>query len=98
MEHESSQLSDAVVFELPAYADVEALRARLRPRWPGRATRAGDVWFVHARVRADATDLGSLLRAVEAYVAAAGLLALRYSVDGRFYIVEARAPDVAVAA
>jgi hypothetical protein len=89
MDETPLQLSNVVRFELPAYADADALCARLRPRWPGTKTLAGDVWRVSARVQTSKSDLAALLRAVEAYVADAELDAIRYQLDGRFYIMDA---------
>ena len=93
MEEHLLRMSNVVRFELPAYADVGELCARIRPRWPGAANREGDVWCVTARVRSTKNDVARLLRAVESYVAYAGLLAIRFQLDGRFYVMEARGPE-----
>ena len=98
MESNRQRLSNVVRFELPSYADVDDLAARIRPRWTGSTKREGDVWLVTARVRANANDLARLLREVEIYVAEAGLLAIRFRLDGRFYLMEAAALDRAAAA
>jgi hypothetical protein len=89
MDETPLRLSDVVRFELPAYVDAETLCDRLRPRWPGTKTLDGDVWRVSARVEKSKADLVALLRTVEAYVAEAGLDAIRYQLDGRFYIMDA---------
>lgn len=89
MEETIPILSNVVRFELPAYADADEFSARLRTTWPGTKRRRGDAWIVSARLRAAATDLAVLLRAVEAYVADAELHAIRYQLDGRFYILAA---------
>ena len=81
---------DVVRFEIPAYADVDAFCERIRARWPGTRRRGDDdVWLVSARVRRSRNDLARLLRDVEAYVAETGLLAIRYHVDGRAYVMTA---------
>ena len=98
METSRLRFSNVVLFELPAYADVDEFEARIRPRWTGATRREGDVWLVTARARANTNDLAQLLREVETYVAEAGLLAIRYRLDGRFYIMEATALDRAASA
>lgn len=91
MEDVIAQMSEVVLFEIPACTDVDRFFERIRPRWPGWTRREADVWLVAARVKADDNDLAVLLRKVEAYVAEAGLQAIRYCLDDRFYIVEAPA-------
>ena len=49
-----------------------------------------DVWLVGATVKVDDVDLAVLLRAVEAAVAELELLAIRYCLDGRFYVMGGR--------
>jgi hypothetical protein len=85
------ELDDLVLFELPVYADVDALSRRVRPRWRGWTRREDDLWLVAAEVDVDPADLATLLREVEAFVADEGLLAIRFCLDGRFHVMEARA-------
>lgn len=98
MDETSQELSNVVRFEIPNYVDVEGLCEQIRPRWPGSEKRTGGVWVVSARLRKSHRDLARLLRTVEAYVAEAGLQAIRYHLDGRFYILEAPALDLTQAA
>lgn len=77
-----------IFFEIPAYADVEQFCARIRPRWPGWKMCDVDVWLVGATVKVDDSDLAVLLRAVGDAIAELDLLAIRYCVDGRFYVME----------
>jgi hypothetical protein len=88
MDDRPLQMSNVVRFELPAYADADAFCARIRSRWPGTRRLDGDVWCISARVRRSDSDLALLLRAVEAYVADVGLQAIRYELDGRWYIMD----------
>jgi hypothetical protein len=81
--------SNVVRFELPAYADVDGFCARIRPRWRGSKRQQDEIWVVSAQLRTARGDLARLLRAVEGYVADAALLAIRYQLDGRYYIMEA---------
>jgi hypothetical protein len=85
-----SSMSNVVRFELPAYAGIDELCAYIRPRWGGSIKFQDDVWYISARVRRSRNDLAQLLRKVEAYVAESGLQAIRYELDGRFYIMEAQ--------
>lgn len=98
MEDTALSLSNVVRFEIPAYAGIDELCAYIRPRWGGSIKFQDDVWYVSARVRRTRNDLAQLLRKVEAYVAESGLQAIRYELDGRFYIMEAQRLEQAVAA
>jgi hypothetical protein len=87
---ELPDLRETVVFELPSFVDVKAFCDRLGGRWLRTAAMdGGQVWLITAAFEADATDLAALLREVEAYVADAGLHALRYCIDERFYVMGA---------
>jgi hypothetical protein len=88
MEGSPLEMSNIVRFELPAYANADAFCARIRSRWAGTRRLDGDVWCISARVRKTKSDLALLLREVEAYVADAGLQAIRYELDGRWYIMD----------
>jgi hypothetical protein len=83
----TAETSEMIFFEIPAYADVEQFCARIRPRWPGWKMLDVDVWLVGASVKVDDSDLAVLLRAVGDAVAELELLAIRYCVDGRFYVM-----------
>jgi len=98
MEDTALSLSNVVRFEIPAYAGIDELCAYIRPRWGGSIKFQDDVWYVSARVRRTRNDLAQLLRKVETYVAESGLQAIRYELDGRFYIMEAQRVEQAVAA
>ncbi len=87
-----------ILFEVPAYADVKTFCARLRPRWQVWQVFDNDVWLVGARAKVDDVDIAVLLREVEALVAELDLRAIRYCLDGRFYVMEcAVASEVAIA-
>ena len=95
MEEVTGEMSELILFEVPTYA-VGRLSARIARRWPGSTTRDEDVWYVTARFQEDAADLAALLREVEACVFDLNLQAIRYCLDGRFYILEAPSYEVAV--
>ena len=98
MDEFAVSMSNVVRFEIPAYAGIDDLCAYIRPRWGGSIKFQDDVWYVSARVRRTRNDLAQLLRKVEAYVAESGLQAIRYELDGRFYIMEAQMLETAAAA
>ncbi len=77
-----------ILFEVPAYADVKRFCARIRPRWMVWQVLDDDVWLIGARTKVDETDLAVLLREVEEAVSKLGLQAIRYCLDGRFYVME----------
>ena len=94
MEPVTAETSEMIFFEIPAYADVEQFCARIRPRWPGWKMLDVDVWLVGASVKVDDSDLAVLLRAVGDAIAELDLVAIRYCVDGRFYVMgEPRVED-----
>jgi hypothetical protein len=97
MDEIPTRLSNVVRFEIPAFADVDELCSRLRPHWPGSQRREDGIWNVSARFRLTRNDLAVLLRTVEAYVADEELQAIRYRLDGRYYILEAVVLDRAAA-
>jgi len=86
------QLSDVVLFELPSFEDAQAFRVRLRPRWPGWSHDDSDVWLFAAELGNEADGLSLLLREAQDLVAERGLLAIRFVLDGRDYILEAAQP------
>ena len=88
-------MSNTIRFELPEYVNVDEFCERIRRRWPGSARLEDEVWRVSARLRSNKNDLALLLRVVEAYVAESGLQAIRYHLDGRAYVLEARALEAA---
>jgi hypothetical protein len=93
MEESPLRMSDVVCFELPRHADVDEFCARIRTRWSVSKEPGDDAWVVSACVRKRKNDLALLLREVETYVTDTNLQAIRYHVDGRFYIMEAAPLD-----
>jgi hypothetical protein len=84
----TAETSEMIFFQLPFYIDVEQFCVRIRPRWPGWKVLDHDVWLVGATVRVDDIDLAALLREVQTAVSELHLDAIRYCLDGRFYIME----------
>ena len=76
-----------IFFEIPAYVDVEQFCARIRPRWPGWKMLDVDVWLVGASVKVDDSISPYFCARWRDAVAELELLAIRYCVDGRFYVM-----------
>jgi hypothetical protein len=89
MEDTVLETSDVLHFEIPEYMELDEFCERIRPRWPGWTRDEEEVHVVTAEVGDDAEALAELLREVEAYVAEAELLAIRYWLDGRPYLMTA---------
>lgn len=83
-------LSETVVFELDDRDGAGGLWERLRPRWFGGLYESGDGTIVAVELRAEEGDLASLLRTVQFWAYESGQEALRFYVDGRTYVLEAR--------
>jgi hypothetical protein len=88
-------LDEVVLFELPskAYAEqllLEALSDRVAwLQWGDEASVAGVL------LGPDELDLARLLRCVQSWLNESGLLALRFEVDERTYVLEAPLPVLA---
>lgn len=80
--------TDAVLFELPSPDDADDLSRTLHESCIAWTERWDDVWIVGAELRDD-DDLAALLRTAERWVAARHLVAIRYSVDAKAYILRA---------
>ena len=84
---------DVVVFEVPSAEDADELTLRLdRECIAWTEPSDDDAWIVGAELR-ETDDLARLLRTVERWVAQRRLVAIRYSLDAKSYIL--RAGDVA---
>jgi hypothetical protein len=90
MEELPFELDEVVLFELPTQEHAEAFRDRLRPRWEGWSDAEEQAWLFAARLKR-AGDLAPLLREAEELVAELGLVAIRFLLDGRVYVLEGRA-------
>jgi hypothetical protein len=89
---------EVVFFELPDEEEAERLWLRLQPARMAWIHLREDVWFVAAVLRADTSDLASLLRDVEDWLADRGLSQVRFELDGRTYSLRGRSAQVAGAA
>lgn len=86
-------LTNTVHFELPDLAGAARLATLLRPYWAVGVSEQDDIALVGVYIRASATDLATLLRSVEDFVALECLCAIRFELDGRGYVMEAGDAD-----
>jgi hypothetical protein len=81
-------LNDIVLFELPARSGATQLLAELSSSRLAWIERGDDVAVVGVLLNPDDGDLAYLLRTVETWVEQRGLLAIRFEVDGRTYVLQ----------
>jgi hypothetical protein len=82
-----SSLNEIVLFEVPDRTLANRLCELLsstRLAWVDH----GQAVVVGAALGSDPTDLAQLLRGVEAWITAEGLVAIRFEVDGRIYALQ----------
>jgi hypothetical protein len=84
---------DAVHFEVPDLAAAVRLTRRLGRLWALSLQDDGDVNLVSVILRPLAGDLATLLRNVEQWVEEESLLAIRFAVDDRHYVLTAGEAD-----
>ena len=83
-------LDEAVLFELPTIRFGEQLLDELgSERFAWRQPVYG-ASVVGVLLTSDQLDLALLLRRVQAWVEQVGLIAIRFEVDGRIYLLEAK--------
>ena len=78
-----------MIFELPTRRLAEVLLAQLSPKRFAWIRNDEDPAVVAALLNPDQLDLAVLLRAVQSWLSATGLLAIRFEVDGKPYILDA---------
>jgi hypothetical protein len=81
-------LNDILLFEVPARSGATQLLAELSSSRLAWMERGDDVSVVGVLLNPDDGDLACLLRSVEAWVERRGLLAIRFEVDGRTYVLQ----------
>jgi len=85
-------LTETVQFELPDLAGAARLATLIRSRWAVSVNEEDDVALVDVYIK-PRTDLASLMRTVEDWVARESLRAIRFELDGRVYILESGEVD-----
>jgi hypothetical protein len=85
----SPSLDELVIFELPNRHFAEDLLAQLSPKrfaWMQNDEHAA---VVAVLLNADSLDLAVLLRTVQSWLSRTGLVAIRFELDGRPYVLDA---------
>ncbi len=82
-------LDDVVIFELPAFEDVEAFCERFRSRWPGWSHADANLWLFTVELLSPTNDLPVLFREAQQLIRELGLSTVRFYLDGRVYALEA---------
>jgi hypothetical protein len=85
--------TETVQFELPDLAGAARLATLLRACWTVSVNDADGVVVVDVEIGTSPTALASLMRSVEGWVEAEYLCAIRFSLDGRDYVLEAGDAD-----
>jgi hypothetical protein len=83
-----SSLNEIVLFEVPTRSGATQLLATLSASRLAWIERGDEVSVVGVLLNPNDGDLASLLRCVESWVEQRGLLAIRFEVDGRTYILQ----------
>ena len=84
----ANSLNEIVLFEVPARSGATQLLAELSTSRLAWMERGDDVSVIGVLLNPDEDDLARLLREVETWVGQRGLLALRFEVDGRTYVLQ----------
>jgi hypothetical protein len=84
----ATSLNEIVLFELPGRSGATQLLAELSSSHLAWMERGDDVAVVGVLLNPDDSDLACLLRSVETWVVQHGLLAIRFEVDGRTYVLQ----------
>jgi hypothetical protein len=96
----TSSLDEFILFEISGFEEAMELCELLARQWFAWVESRDDLRRVAALLRpGEKDDLAALLRTVEGWVAERGLVAIRFEVDGRGYLlaaVPAIAPIVSV--
>jgi hypothetical protein len=85
---DAPSLSDLILFEIPVRTGAAQLLAELSTSWLAWMERGDQVAVVGVLLGADDGGLAVLLRRVEAWAERHELLALRFEVDGRTYVLQ----------
>jgi hypothetical protein len=82
-------LDELVIFELPTRRLAEGLLAQLSPKRFAWMQNGEDTAVLAALLNPDHLDLAVLLRTVQSWLSATGLVAIRFEVDGKPYVLDA---------
>jgi hypothetical protein len=90
-------LDETVLFELPSKYWAEELLLNALSERVSWLQIGEDASVVGVLLAPDELDLARLMRCVQDWLEHSGLLAIRFEVDGRNYVLEAPLPVLAVA-
>ena len=85
-----SQLNELVLFELPSTSAAQRLLSELASERLAWLQDGDEAAVVGALLSPDSLDFARLLRDTRAWLERSGLGAIRFEVDGRTYVLEAR--------
>ncbi len=88
-------MTEFVLFELPSRSFSERLLAHVVTRRLAWLETGDTGAVVGVLLNPEASDLATLLRSVQSWLAPSGLGAIRFEVDGRTYVLESRQPALA---
>jgi len=83
-----SSLNEIVLFEIPPRSGATQLLAELSTTRLAWMERGDDISVIGVLLNPDDGDLACLLRTVEAWVEQRGVLAIRFELDGRTYVLQ----------
>jgi hypothetical protein len=92
-----ASLQDIVLFELPTRVAAEKLLQFVTPTRLSWLETGDGLSVVGVFLYADGSDLAVLLRDVQDWLEHSSLAAIRFELDGRTYVLEARLPALNVA-
>jgi len=84
---------DAIHFELADFLVAVRLARRLSPTWQVMIESRDGINVVTPLLRPQPDDFAVVLRAVERWIEEESLLAIRYEIDGRNYVLQAGGAD-----
>jgi hypothetical protein len=86
---------EIILFEMPSEEEAARLWLHLQPTRKAWQYQRDDTHLVVVVLRAEAADLGRLLRQLEAWLAERDVPQLQFELDGRTYSLRGRAAPVA---
>jgi hypothetical protein len=90
-----SPFDEIILFEMPGEDAAERLWLHLQPNRKAWLHQREDAHLVVVVLRAEAADLGLLLRELEAWLAEQEVSQLQFELDGRTYSLRGRPATVA---
>ena len=95
--HSDPVFTNYVEFEVPLFAPVARFVARLQLAWLTAVEELEDSTLIIVELNAKPESLARLLRLAEEWVRDEALCAIRFSIDGRSYVLQSGELDWAAA-